>query len=226
MLRLEHAIAWFKNEFGDSINAAVEDTPFDIDLLAAIAVQETYEVWGDLYDRIGVTDLLELCVGDTIDAPRRKAFPRTKAQLLGAPNGDRMFDIARASLEAIGEYFAVYHKIAVANPNKFCHAFGIFQYDLQHFPENAQYFLERRWADFDACLALCIGELASALKSAFGRRKKKKKLSDEEKVFVAIAYNSGRVNFDKGFKQGYFDGHKYYGEYIRDFMDLARHVPA
>ncbi|HEV8657428.1 MAG TPA: SH3 domain-containing protein [Thermoanaerobaculia bacterium] len=223
MLRLEHAIAWFKNEFGDSIDAAVEGTPFDINLLAAIAVQETYEIWGDLYDSIGVADVLELCVGDTIDAPRRKAFPRTKAQLLSVPDGARMFEIARAVLEAIGDYFAVYHKIAVANPDKFCHGFGIFQYDLQHFRENPEYFLERRWADFDACVAICIEELTIALRKAYGPRKTR--LSNKERVFVAIAYNAGRVSFDKGFKQGYFDGHKYYGEYIRDFMALAKGVP-
>ena len=48
---------------------------------------------------------------------------------------------------------------AAARPDKFCHGFGIFQLDLQFFKTEPDYFLERRYADFDAALARCVGEL-------------------------------------------------------------------
>jgi hypothetical protein len=38
-------IRWFKQQFGTKIDAAVAGTPFDLDMLAAFACQETGEIW-------------------------------------------------------------------------------------------------------------------------------------------------------------------------------------
>ena len=39
-------------------------------------------------------------------------------------------------------------KAVAAKPDKFCHGFGIFQYDLQFFERNPDYFLKSQYADF------------------------------------------------------------------------------
>ena len=46
-----------------------------------------------------------------------------------------------------------------------------------------------------------------------------------EMAAVAIAYNHGSFNPAKGLKQGFFDGHKFYGENFFDFLQTAKTVP-
>jgi hypothetical protein len=222
MTKLKDAMSWFKSQFKTQLEAGIRDTPFSLDMLTAIAVQETYYIWGRLYQEMPVVEVLQLCVGDTIDAPGRTAFPRNKTQLLGVPGGDEMFAIAREALVTMARHVPGYSAVA-RKPNKFCHGFGIFQYDLQFFKDNPDFFLRKRWSSFEECLGLLIGELKAALKSAYGPRKRT--LTDEEMVYVAIAYNTGSVNFARKFKQGHRDDSgKYYGEYIRDYLQLARSV--
>jgi hypothetical protein len=175
------------------------------------------------------TRILELCVGDTIDASPtgggRRAFPRNKAELLQAPQGDRMFEIARQGLVDMAACIPAYRG-AASRPDKFCHGFGIFQLDLQFFKTEPDYFLSRRYADFDVALARCVGELKSALRRIGWQAKAS--LSDAEIAGVAIAYNTGRYDPAKGLKQGYFDGSKYYGENFYAYLQLAKgvHFPA
>ncbi len=98
-----------------------------------------------------------------------------------------------------------------------------FRYDLQHFKTNPSHFLQKRWHDFDACLDLCVTELDAARKRAYGSNKTT--LTDEEMVYVAIAYNRGSVDFSKKFKQGYKDDTgKYYGEYMWEYLQTAHTV--
>ena len=68
------AIAWLKKVFGTKIDAAVAGTPFTRNLIVAIAMQETSYIWRPQYKNKSVDEVLTLCVGDTIDAPGRKAF--------------------------------------------------------------------------------------------------------------------------------------------------------
>jgi hypothetical protein len=218
------AIGWFKEQFRSKIEVAIAGTPFSLDMLTAIALQETYYIWGKLYTTLSVNEVLKLCVGDTIDAPNRSAFPKNKAALLSVDKGEEMFDIAREALESVGAYVQEYKKVADSSADKFCRGFGIFQLDLQFFKEDANYFLEKKWYSFDDCLTKCTNELQAALKRAYGAGKTA--LTDEEKVYVAIAYNRGRVNFPSKFKQGFQDASgKYYGEYIWEYLQLAKSVP-
>jgi hypothetical protein len=217
------AMQWFKNKFKTELQRSIRGTPFTIDLLAAISMQETGYIWRRLYTKMSVEEVLKLCVGDTIDSPDRGAFPKNKAELLAAPNGDVMFSIAREALELMASHISDC-KGAVKKLDKFCHGFGIFQYDLQFFLENPDYFLEKRWYDLNNCLEQCVQELESALRKTYGASKST--LSDEEMVYVAIAYNRGSVNFSRKFKQGYKDDSgKYYGEYIWEYLQLAKSVP-
>ena len=200
---IQSGMTWFKQKFGTQINTKLTGTPYSIDLMTAIAVQETFDIWGNLFRNTELADLLKLCVGDTIDAPARTAFPADKADLLAAPNGASLFLVARQALEAVGGVNAAYHKLAAANPDKFCHGFGIFQYDLQHGKTNPGYFFNHGWYDFGTCLALALQELDEARIRAYGAGKVT--LTQQEMVYVAIAYNHGSVNLNAGFKQGYED---------------------
>ena len=219
---------WFKQQFHEQINAAVVDTPFSLDFMTALACQETGEVWPKLRKKdLSVDRILELCVGDTIDG--RSAFPRSRAELESAPNGKEMFDIARAALVDMAQFITDYQKVAT-NPDKFCHGFGIFQYDIQFFKnEDPDYFLQRRYTSFDASLGKALSELKSAAKK-IGLHTKPA-LSDMEMTFVAIAYNTGGFNPAKGLKQGFRPKDKngipvglFYGEQTFQFIQTSKTV--
>ena len=223
MPNLQDAV-WFKTQFQPAIERAVAGTPLNVDMITAFACQETGEIWPALRRQgVPTARILELCVGDTIDASPtgggRRAFPKNKAELLSAAGGQGMFDVARQGLVDMASHIPAY-KGAASRPDKFCHGFGIFQLDLQFFKVDPDYFLQKRYADFDAALAKCTGELQSVLKRLGWQAKTS--LTDAECAAVAIAYNTGRYDPAKGLKQGYFDGTKYYGENYFAYLQLAR----
>lgn len=215
-------IRWFKQQFKTKMETILRNTPFSVDMLTAIALQETGYIWGALRETQPLEEILKVCVGDTLDTPNRSAFPKNKAELLSAPRGDDMFAIAREALEHVGQYNATYRRVAARNPNKFCRGFGIFQYDLQFFRGNQDFFLEKRWYDFDECLTVFVrDELKEALRRAYGSAKTT--LTDQEMVYVAIAYNRGSVNVAGSFKQGHkSDDGRFYGENIWDYLRLSQ----
>ncbi|MGL6062256.1 MAG: hypothetical protein ACRC1G_16375 [Bradyrhizobium sp.] len=224
--KLVAGIGWFKREFAAPIAVTAEGTPFHLDFLAALAIQETFEVWGRAFQTMPTARILEICVGDILDASGGrdpKAFPQSRAVLERAAQGPQMFKIARQAFEDMAEVATEYKKY-LKNPNKFCHAFGIFQYDIQAYIHDQDYFLNKDWHDFSKCLQKCLLELQVAWGKTYP---KKKTLGDKELVYVAIAYNKGRADTSKGFKQGYkAKGEtKYYGEYIWDYMTLSKKTP-
>jgi hypothetical protein len=222
-MRTKDAIGWFKTNFGPTLDTAVSGTPFTVDMVTAIAYQETGYIWSVLLDKqLSLQKVLELSVGDTIDAPGRSVFPRGKGELIAAPRGQEMFRIARQALIDMAQYIAGYDKV-VRNPNKFCHGYGIFQYDIQFFKDDPDFFLQRKWCD----IAACIGKLLTELRQAMQRQcwANKATLTDTERVFVAIAYNKGRANPALGFKQGYqSDDGRYYGENVFEFLRIAQTI--
>src|SRR5438128_5213625 len=217
------AIAWFKTTFGDKLEEVVAGTPFSADMLTAIANQETGYTWYVLAEKkLSKPRMLELCVGDTIDAPGRSEFPTSKAQLVAAPRGQEMFRIARQALVDMAQYIPSYTKV-VRNPDKFCHGYGIFQYDLQFFKDDPAFFLEKKWCD----IAVCIGKVIVELREAMHRQGlgNNATLTDTEKVYVAIAYNKGRANPKLGFKQGYkSDDGRYYGDNVFEYLRTAQTI--
>jgi hypothetical protein len=217
---------WFKENFHAKIQPALQGTPFTLDLLTALACQETGEVWPILRKQpLSVARILELCVGDTLDSDRgRRAFPKTKAELVAHPKGQEMFTIARQALVDMAQFVQSYRG-AASRQHKFCHGFGIFQFDLQFFKTEPDYFLQKKYADFDACLQKAIGELKHA-KDGIGF-KNKTTLDDREQALVAIAYNIGTGNFrhSRGLRQGFRPpGGKFYGEQIFEFIRLSKTV--
>ena len=219
-------IAWFKREFGPEIRRHVRDTPFTVDMLTAIACQETGYIWSTLRKKnLRTPEILRLCVGDSIDGKAdgsgRRAFPRTKADLVARTRGTDMFAIGRQALLDMSQQIPGYGS-AARNQNKFCRGYGIFQYDLQHFTTDPDYFLGQRYANFGHSLDKCLGELNAALRRVglAGRTT----LTEMEMAAVAIAYNRGSYNPAKGLRQGHFDGRRYYGEHFVDFLRLAKTV--
>jgi len=223
-MKPQQAIEWFKENFQDQIEPAVAATPFSADLVAAIAYQETgKDVWSLLIGKqLPIPEILALCVGDTID---RDEFPSSKGELLQANRGAEMFQVAREALEAIAEHSPPYRAVAQAHPNKFCHGFGIFQYDIQFFreaPADPEFFLERKWRNFGDCLEKLIGELRAATRKLFGPSKNS--LTDDEEIYVGIAYNQGHAKVGAGFAQGFKDDDGFYGENIFQYREIARNI--
>ena len=219
-------IKWFKQEFGPAIKAGVAGTPFTVDMMVAVACQETGEIWPILRKKgLPTARIVELCVGDTLDASKgRSAFPRTKADLLAAPNGAKMFQIANAALKEMAQFIPGYAG-AAANPDKFCHGYGIFQYDIQFFKTDPDYFLERRWAEFGRTLGKGIGELKAKMGAA--KVPGKASLTDMEMAQVAIAYNRGSFDPAKGLKQGFKDGSgRFYGENFAGYLKRSKAIAA
>ena len=223
MTKLKDAMGWFKSQFKEKIQEGIKDTPFSVDLLTAIATQETYYIWGKVYKTLTVDEVLALCASDTIDASGgRDEFPRDKADLLTAPRGAEMFTIGREALKALGAHLPDFTKYGTDQfPEKFCRGYGIFQYDLQFYKDNPDFFLEKRWHDFDECLSLLLKELNGFFRKYFSGHSS---LTDKEMVYLAIAYNKGSVNLAKGFQQGHKDDGKYYGENIWEYLQLSKTV--
>jgi len=219
-------IRWFKEHFHSDIEAAVAGTLFDLDMMTALACQETGEVWPVLRKepQLSIAEIVALCVGDTLDADRgRSAFPKTKADLIAVPNGQAMFDLARQALVDMAAHVKSY-RAAASRPNKFVHGFGIWQYDLQFFLDDPQYFLQRRYETVSGTLGKALGELRTALRTVGFQSKPS--LTDMEMAFVAIAYNTGRFIPSRGLRQGFKDSDgRFYGQLIFDFIRLSKTVP-
>ena len=220
------ALRWFKETFGQDLAKGVAGTPFSVDLLVAIAAQETgAEIWAPLRNKLGLPELLAICVGDTLDADKgRVAFPKTSAHLVTAPRGEEMLRIAHDALVSMSKHVPAYSKVAKL-PHKFCHGYGIFQYDLQFFLTDPEYFLQRRWREFHFSLGKCLEELRAAARRT--GLQDRQTLTDLEQVAVAIAYNAGVFRPKKGLKQGFkSDDGRFYGENILDYLRLSQTLGA
>lgn len=218
---IEKSLIWFKQNFEVKINKKLAGTPFDLPLIMAIAYQETGYVWSRMIDKTTVEDLLMCCTGDTLDAPNRSAFPKTKAELIAHPNGNRMFEIGREALKNVGRWDSTYNSLYNNRPDKFCHGYGIFQYDLQFFKTNPNFFLNREWGNIEKIIEMAVNELKAA-QNRIPSLKGKTTLTNTEKIYVAIAYNKGTADVSKNFKQGHKnDSGKYYGELVNEYYTLA-----
>jgi len=219
----QDGIRWFKLQFGPAIQNATNGSPFHLDFITAIAMQESFEVWGRAYKTKTPAEVLDVCTGDIIDAPGRSAFPKNRAALEAVPNGPQMFQIARNAFVAMAQVATEYQKY-VANPDKFCHAFGIFQYDIQEFQRDSAFFLNQDWGSFQNCMTKCLAELNAKWQVVYPH---KKTLDDTELFYVAVAYNCGRADLGKSYRdQGFVSDGKHYGAWIEDFTTLSRNTPA
>jgi len=217
------AVRWFKTQFGDRIQQGVAGTPFSVDMISAIAIQETGYIWVRVYDKLTVEEMLTICASDIIDdTGGRDEFPKNRRELVAAPRGEEMFAIGRQALIDLSVHCPEFRRYTTsAFPNKFCRGYGVFQYDLQFYEDDPDFFLQKRWSDFDEYLRRLLDEL-----KGFWRRyyRDQSPLTDQQMVYVAIAYNKGSVNIRRSFKQGHVDDGRYYGEYIWEYLQLSKTV--
>jgi hypothetical protein len=134
------ALRWFKQTFGQELAQAAAGTPYSVDLLVAIATQETGEIWAPLRNKLSVTELLGICVGDTLMPTRVASLSSIARHPIAALRGEEMFRIAHDALVSMVAHVPGYTKVAKL-PHKFCHGYCIFQYDLQFFLTDPDYFL-------------------------------------------------------------------------------------
>ncbi|GJD53059.1 hypothetical protein OPKNFCMD_5830 [Methylobacterium crusticola] len=225
-MAIKNEIKWFKETFAADVTPALAGTPISLDLVCAIAFQESGELWSQMRQTLPLADVLRLSVGDTLDEPNRSAFPKNKAALLGAPRGDEMFALAHRLLGEMADAtgIEIYQSLA-SRPDKFVHGYGIFQYDLQFFRREPDFFLEQRWKDIDVAIEKLMRELTNAVDQlGFTDRDE---LTDRESAFVGIVYNAGFRNFKESreLAQGHFDGAHFYGENIDRFIKIAHTIP-
>jgi len=225
-MAIKDEIKWFKEQYAQDILPALAGTPLSPDLICAIAFQESGELWSKLRLHLPPEEVLRLSVGDTLDEPNRSAFPKNKDELIGEPQGQQMFNLAHQLLQQMGDGtgIEIYQHLGT-KPDKFVHGYGIFQYDLQYFLRDPDFFLSQRWKSIDPCIEKLMTELRGALNDlGFSN---KTSLTDLESDFVAIVYNTGFGNFrqSRGIRQGHFDGQQYYGENIDRFLQIARTIP-
>ncbi len=217
----QDAMIWMNATFGAEIDAALAGTPIPKKLLIAIGIQETYYIWAKMYKTATPEEVLAICVGDTIDHPKRAtAWPKNRTELEQHPRGKQMFAVAREALLRIAKINSGYVKPA-KNPDKFCHGFGMFQYDIQFFRKSEadqNYFLKMEWATWKGTLGRGVSELKGKLAELHGTGKTV--LSHDECVYLGIAYNRGAKRTKKDmasrkFKQGHKDSDGvFYGEHI------------
>lgn len=213
-------ISWFLEEFGPRIEAKIKDTPFVLPMFAGIAYQETGYLWSRIREKTdGEEAFLDACVGDIIGAPRRKAFPRTPQDLKALPKGVEMYDIGRNALQVLGDVAPEYAKY-VRYKKRFCRGYGLFQYDLQFFKEDPNYFLTKGWSSFDGTFGKALSEATTKAKRL--KLYHDRKLTVTESTKVAIAYNRGSYDRSLGWKQGHQnDAGEYYGELANRYINLA-----
>jgi hypothetical protein len=143
-MAIKDEIKWFKEQFAADVIPALAGTPLSFDLVSAIAFQESGELWSKLRLHLPREEILRLSVGDTLDEPNRSAFPKNKDALIAVQRGQPMFDLAHQLLVEMGDATGIEAYQAVARrPNKFVHGYGIFQYDLQFFRRDPDFFLEQ-----------------------------------------------------------------------------------
>jgi hypothetical protein len=228
-MAIKDDIKWFKDQFARDVIPSLAGTPISFDLICAIAFQETGELWSKLrlhQPPLASEELLRLTVGDTLDAPNRSAFPKNKEELIGVAKGQQMFNLAHKLLGEMGGAtgIEIYQRLS-RNPEKLVHGYGIFQYDLQFFREDPDFFLKQQWKNIDVCVEKLMKELKKALDHLHFSNQTS--LTALQSAFVAIVYNTGFGNFDerKGLKQGHEDNGVFYGENIDRFLQIARTIP-
>lgn len=153
----KEAAFWMRQHFDAQIREVVAGTPWNVELIIAIACQETAYKWLHWIKDYSPEVILARCVFDTSGEPEfpdapRSAFPKTR------------FDF-------VERYGTDFLKMLVEESNKtrrmqgwhdapyLCRGYGIFQYDLQHVLTDREWFEQKRWYSLSECLVKLVAEL-------------------------------------------------------------------
>lgn len=145
---------WMHTHFGDKIGASVSGTPFEKELIYAIACQETAICWCRWINDHTPEEILARCVFDASGDANgtRFAFPKNTAAFIekfGQPLADMLIAEANATRALHGW-----------GPKQWVYAgYGIFQYDIQAIIADPVFFEKKEWYSMDACMSKVISEL-------------------------------------------------------------------
>ncbi len=161
LAQAQKATRWLKTNFSAAISSAIQGTPWSIDLVCAIACQETAYKWLLWIDKYSPDIVLQRCVFDASgDMPgtSRSAFPvnrkafeaRYGAELGGMLVAEGNLQRAMPQADAPGGY----------RPAQYLYkGYGIFQNDLQNIVTNDTFFREKKWYNMADCVAQLVKEL-------------------------------------------------------------------
>lgn len=158
------ACNWLLRNFAKEIDDACNGTPFDRDLVCAIASKETGIKWLFWVDSLTPDKLLARCVFDASgDMPgtARNQFPTNAAAFR-----DRYGEAFTAEL--IDE---ANQTRALQNwgPQPWLYkGYGIFQYDLQNIAKREEWFRTKGWRTMPGCLKVLMEELQDKHASSNG----------------------------------------------------------
>lgn len=155
------AASWIKQHFGAAIETVLHGTAYDINLVLAIAAQETAYRWLLWIDKYSVDTILSRCIGDAsgdFHGTHRSAFPKNAGEF-----HDRYGDSFTDMLISEGNKMRAMPQPDEPNgyhPWHFLYkGYGIFQYDLQNVLTDEDFFRNKLWFYFDECLKRLISEL-------------------------------------------------------------------
>jgi Putative peptidoglycan binding domain len=155
---------WMAQHYGPQITTAAAKIGVDANLIYAIACQETASLWFRWMETMTPDQVLARCVFDSSgDIPEggREAFPKNTAEFrsrFGDALTQQLIDEANATraLRGLPPAQVVYK------------GYGVFQYDLQNIVSDSDFFANRGWANFQACLDRLIQVLTVKLSRAQG----------------------------------------------------------
>lgn len=151
----EHVATWMVDNFGQKLADAVKGTVFGRKHLCAIVCQETAFVWTGWLSKMTADEILARCVFDAsgdASGTTRSAFPRKTAEFR-----ERYGDAFTEML--IEEANVTRHIRGYSSRSWVYKGYGLFQYDLQHVKTDEEFFRQRDWYSFDACLTKAMAEL-------------------------------------------------------------------
>lgn len=146
---------WMMRNFGPQLMTSIQDKPFDVNVICAIAGKEAALYWLNWIDTLSPQETLARCVFDASgDAPNtsRVAFPQNTQAFIakfGTAFGTDLIDEANKTRQ-------LRH---LAPANWVYKGYGIFQYDLQFVLSDEAFFRQKQWGDFQACLDRAVDEL-------------------------------------------------------------------
>jgi hypothetical protein len=153
---------WLTSNFAPSIAGAIAGTQIDARLVSAIVCKETAPVWLSWIGKMNPAQILERCVFDgsgDVPGTSRGAFPQNTAAFRA-----RFGDELTAML--IAEANATRRLRGYDDQQWIYKGYGLFQYDLQHIADDADFFRNKQWRSIDACLTRFMSVLQDKLKTA------------------------------------------------------------
>lgn len=159
----QEAALWLRQHFEGQINEMIAGTPWSIELVCAIACQETAQRWIRWIDNYDAETILARCVFDASGEPEfptavRSAFPKNR-DVFRAHYGNEFLQML------IDEGNKQRAMPQPGYPNGYRAAtylykgYGIFQYDLQHITTDRQFFEQKQWYHMTYCLQRLVDEL-------------------------------------------------------------------